>query len=118
MLTILDEIDDFSNKVILYDILITLFSILGGALIFLLIFYAVRAPGKKLNKIFVSLGTLKGLSYASIVAAAGAPNAISSTTAKDGTPLKVCQWITTGYHIVLLFDPSDTCLGVSSEVSV
>jgi hypothetical protein len=118
MFLIFDEADDLSNQMILWDTVITLVSILGGALTILIIVLAVRAPGKRLNQAFVSLGTLQGLSYSEICARAGAPNAISASVDKEGKPLKVCQWIASSYHIVLLFDSNDICLGVSSEVAV
>jgi hypothetical protein len=117
----LDEAEDLSNQIILWDTVITLVSILEGALVVLIIVYAVRSRGNRLDQAFVSLGTLqglKGLSYNQICARAGAPNAISSIVSKDGTPLKVCQWIASSYHIVLLFDANDVCLGVNSEISV
>jgi hypothetical protein len=115
---ILDQYSDAANDYVMMDILITSLSILGGAILFLVIWYAVRAPGKKLNNTFLGLGTLKGKTYEEIVHAAGSPNAVSASVDKDGNPIKVCQWIATNYHIVLLFDQSDICLGVSSEVAV
>ena len=76
-------------------------------------FVMVKAPGKVLNQKFVSLGTLKGKTYDEIVAVCGVP---SSNSAIDGGTVK--QWMATGYHIALLFDENNVCLGVSHETSV
>ena len=74
----------------------------------------VKAPGVLLQQKFVKLGVLKGKTLAEIEAFCGSPNA----TSVNGNGIKVYQWIATGYHIVLLFDENDICLGVSSETKV
>ena len=88
--------------------------IVGGLILYLIIHAVVRAPGSSLQSKFVKLGTLKGKTLQEITAACGQPNSISATA--DGK--KVRQWMATGYHIVLLFDENDICLGVSSETKV
>lgn len=93
---------------------IWVFPIVGGIIWYLISNAAVKAPGTFLQQKFVKLGTLKGKTLAEITSACGAPSSIS--TMDDGT--KVYQWMATGYHIVLLFDKNDICLGVSSETKV
>lgn len=94
------------------DFLIILAPILG-ILMFFGIQASVRAPGTELNRKFVSLGNLRGKSYAEIFRVCGSP---SSVTAINGGFIK--QWIAPGYHIVLLFDKDDICLGIRSETKV
>ena len=60
------------------------------------------------------LGDLKGKSLSDIQKAVGEPNSVSP--AADGT--KVCQWIFAEYHVTLLFDSDDVCLGAQSEDSI
>ena len=92
--------------------------LVGGLILYLIIHALVRAPGTALQTKFVSLGTLKGKTYDEIVAKCGVPNATSSKALEDGSVVGTKQWIATGYHIVLLFDENDICLGVSSETKV
>ncbi len=92
--------------------------IIGGFIIHLITSAAVKAPGDALQMKFSSLGTLTGKTYNEIVAKCGAPNSTSATTTADGKVVKIKQWMATGYHIVLLFDQNDICLGVSSETKV
>lgn len=73
-----------------------------------------KAPGRRLQNKFVSLGTLTGKSLEEIKNVVGNPSAVSAM--KEGKTLY--QWQATGYHIALLFDANDVCLGVSSEISV
>lgn len=94
-------------------ILILVATSIGGLLLYAIQSALVKAPGKVLNQKFVSLGTLKGKTYDEIVAVCGAP---SSNSAIDGGTVK--QWMATGYHIALLFDENNICLGVSHETSV
>lgn len=72
------------------------------------------ASGGSLQRKFVKLGNLRGRTYAEIASVVGAPNAVSQTG--DGGTLK--QWITSGYHIALLFDANNVCQGISSETRV
>lgn len=41
----------------------------------------------------------------------------SSVSARNGGG-SIVQWMATGYHVVLLFDENNICLGVSSETKV
>ena len=88
--------------------------LVGGLIWYLISGAIVKAPGSFLQQKFVSLGVLKGRTLAEIIRTCGNPSSIS--TAGDGT--KIYQWMATGYHIVLLFDENDICLGVSSETKV
>lgn len=88
--------------------------LVGGLILYLIIRALVRAPGASLNSKFVKLGTLKGKTLQEITSVCGKPNSVSTTA--EG--IKVRQWIATGYHIALLFDENDICLGVSSETKV
>lgn len=88
--------------------------IVGGILWFAISTAMVKAPGNVLNQKFVKLGTLKGKSLSEIQSACGAPSSVSC--GENG--VKIYQWMATGYHIVLLFDENDICLGVSSETKV
>lgn len=88
--------------------------IVGGLIWFLISSAVVKAPGNALQQKFVNLGTLQGKTLNEIQQACGTPNAVSCRA--DG--VKVYQWMATGYHIVLLFDQNDICLGVSSETKV
>lgn len=74
----------------------------------------VKAPGNVLQQKFIKLGTLQGKTLNEIQSACGAPSSVSYGA--DG--VKIYQWMATGYHIVLLFDENDICLGVNSETKV
>lgn len=74
----------------------------------------VDAPGSALQNKFINLGTLKGKTYDEIRNACGPASSISAM----GGGIKLRQWIETSYHICLLFDENDICLGVSSETKV
>jgi len=87
---------------------------IGGILLYLVIHIVVRAPGSSLQYKFRKLGTVTGKSSNDIISVVGKPNSISSV----GNGQKLYQWISTGYHVSLLFDKDDKCLGVSSETSV
>ena len=87
---------------------------IGGLLWWVISSALVKAPGNLLQQKFVKLGVLKGKTLTEIINACGAPNATSVRA--DG--IQVYQWMATGYHIVLLFDENDICLGVSSETKV
>lgn len=92
----------------------TILPLIGGIILYLIMGAAVKAPGASLNQKFVSLGTLKGKSLHEITSVVGSPSAVSSMG--NGQTLR--QWQATGYHIALLFDEKDICLGVSSEIRV
>ena len=101
------------------SILIYVGPLIGGIVLYLIISALVRAPGATLQAKFGRLtrgtnGVIKGMRYEEIVAACGTPSAVSP--AGDGG--KLCQWMATGYHIALLFDENNVCLGVSHEAKV
>ena len=79
----------------------------------------VKAPGDVLQSNFQKLtkdtdGKIAGKTLAEITAVCGAPNSISSVG--DGKTLR--QWMAGGYHIALVFDENDVCVGISSESKV
>ena len=88
--------------------------LIGGLILYAIIKVVVRIPAASLNAKFVKLGVLKGKTLAEITAVVGQPNAVSV----NAEGITVRQWITPGYHIVLLFDENDICLGVNSETKV
>ena len=92
--------------------------IIGGLVLYGLTNESVKEPGRSLNKKFVSLGNLKGKTLKEITDVCGDPNSYSTSIGADGNPVKIIQWMATGYHIVLLFDSDDICLGISSETAV
>lgn len=90
-----------------------------GLIGYLIMSAFVKAPGKLLQQKFALLtkdtnGTIAGKSLAEIVKVCGNPSSVSPMG--NGTTLR--QWISTGYHLALLFDENDICLGISSETSV
>ena len=90
-----------------------------GLIGYLIMSSAVRAPGAMLQNKFKNLtkdtnGVIAGKTYDEIVAACGAPSSVSPTA--DGG--KLCQWMATGYHLALLFDENNVCVGVSHEAKV
>lgn len=88
--------------------------IVGGLFWYFITSATVKAPGSILQNKFVKLGVLKGKTYDEIVAACGTPSSISPV----GDGIKLCQWMATSYHIALLFDENNICLGVSHEAKV
>lgn len=91
----------------------------GGLIWWLISSAAVRAPGAVLQQKFANLtkdtnGTIAGKTLSEVKQACGAPNSVSAM----GNGQTLYQWQATGYHIALLFDENDICLGVSSETSV
>ena len=93
--------------------------VVGGIIWWLVSNAMVKAPGQVLASKIAKVqqengGKIAGVPYSKIVAACGAPSAVSAMG--DGTTLK--QWQATSYHIALLFDEDDICIGVSSEISV
>lgn len=95
-------------------LLYSIIPIIGGLIWFAISSAAVKAPGAALNQKFVSLGTLSGKSFNEIASVVGQPSAVSAMG--NGQILR--QWQATSYHIALIFDENDICLGVSSEISV
>lgn len=93
--------------------------ILGGLILYFITTAFVKAPGSLLQTKFAMLtkdtdGVIAGKTYNEIVAACGSPVSVSPT----GDGGKLCQWMATSYHIALLFDENDVCLGISHEAKV
>lgn len=80
---------------------------------YLVISSLVKTPGRSLAGRFSSLGTLKGKTKEEIISVVGRPNSVSAMP--NGSQL--LQWMATGYHISLMFDSNENCLGVSHEFS-
>lgn len=89
-----------------------IYTLIGGFILYAITGAIVRIPGKSMQGKFQDLGTLKGRTLHSIIAEVGPPNA--KTMVGDGRILY--QWITTGYHISLIFT-GDVCDGVTHESS-
>lgn len=85
--------------------------LIGGLVLFFVLRVIACGGGWYKSGIFQSMGTLRGRSRADIVRTAGRPNFM------DRTPqgFLLLQWIQPGYHIALLFDENDICLGVTHE---
>lgn len=96
------------------EFFIYLAPIFGGLILYAIIDAVVKAPGRLLNQKFVSLGDMRGMSYADIEKVVGKPQSVSQMG--DGGTLR--QWISTGYHIALVFDENDKMVGISHETSV
>ena len=94
------------------SLLLFIVPIIGGLIWYSLTNIAVKAPGHTLNQKFVSLGTLKGKTLDEITYVVGPANSVSAIG--NGQTLR--QWQATSYHIALLFDENNVCLGVSSEI--
>lgn len=93
--------------------------LVGGLIWYLVTQAAVKAPGDMLASKFSALtkdtgGVIAGKTYREIVDACGAPTSVSSM----GDGEKLCQWMATSYHIALLFDKDDVCIGISHESKV
>jgi hypothetical protein len=66
-----------------------------------------------MQKKFVKLGTVRGLTSQQIATAVGkGPSAIQHLP--DGS---IRSWTAIGYQVTLLFDENEVCLGVSNESS-
>jgi hypothetical protein len=97
-----------------YMILMFVVTIVGGLVMYWITSAAVRAPGRALQSKFVSLGVLKGKRKEGIIAVVGQPNSVSATSGGG----QLLQWISTGYHIALIFDANGICQGVTHETAV
>lgn len=98
------------------DIVILLsciFILLGVGIGYLIIDGAPKAQARALQDKFVSLGDVRGKTYAQIVAVVGNPK---SRSVIDGNVYS-CSWNTQKYYITLQFN-GDTCEGITSEISV
>ncbi len=91
----------------------------GGILWWIISSALVKAPGNILQNKFAELtkdtnGVIAGKTLAEVKAKCGAPSSVSAMG--NGTTLY--QWQATSYHIALLFDDKDVCIGISSETKV
>lgn len=90
-----------------------------GAFIGIVINSFQKAKGTLLQREFVKLGNLVGLSLDEITAKVGAPNAVVTCTVGDtGKPGTLCTWSKMPYSITLLFDANNKCLGVNKEIKM
>ena len=71
----------------------------------------VTAPGRQLHARFRSLGDMRGMTRAQIVAVVGNPSSISAAASGN----QLLQWITTGCRVALLFGPDDKFIAVTHE---
>ena len=90
------------------EMIMVLGPIVGGIFLYGIIQMIVREPGCTLNRNFASLGILEGKTLDEITAVCGSPNAVST--------LPLYQWQATGYHVALLFDEKNICLGDRKSV--
>ncbi|QDU02646.1 hypothetical protein V6x_23510 [Gimesia chilikensis] len=90
----------------------TVVSIIAGLLIFGFISWAVREPGRQLQRKFIKLGDLRGMTRVEIESVVGPPQGISAID--DSSTL--LQWMATGYLIALIFE-GDVCKGVNQEIA-
>jgi len=84
-----------------------------GFVIYIFMAYAVRTPARELQRKFVQLGDLKGMTKEQLLKVVGQPSSI--THAPDYH--EVYQWILPGYHIAIVFK-SNICQGISHEAFV
>lgn len=101
------------------EIYLTIVAIIAGIIIltftFAIIILLKRIPGNRLHKKFQQMGTLIGKPYQEIEKVVGSPNSASRSVTADGTNVIIRQWIRVGYHIVLIFNEYNICLGISDE---
>tara|TARA_R110002111_G_scaffold262694_1_gene340241 strand:+ start:194562 stop:194855 length:294 start_codon:yes stop_codon:yes gene_type:complete len=88
---------------------ITLF---GGLILYAIIGWVVKEPGRQLQQKFIKLGDLRGMHKDEIVQKVGPPQSISAVD--ESTIL--LQWMATGYLIALIFN-EDICQGVNQEIA-
>lgn len=98
--------------------LISILTTIGGIILYAIIGAAVKAPGAVLATKFASLGDMSGKTYNEIKRVVGVENSVSSTVNDAGETIKIRQWMSTGYHITILFDANDNFIGISSETKV
>lgn len=98
--------------------LISILTTVGGIILYLIMGAVVKAPGNLLATKFASLGDMSGKTYSEIKSVVGTESSISTTVNDAGEVIKIRQWMSTGYHITLLFDSSDNFICISSETKV
>ncbi len=97
---------------------ISILTTIGGIILYAIMGAVVKAPGNVLAIKFQTLGDMSGKTYSEIKSVVGAENSISTTVNDAGEIIKIRQWISTGYHITLLFDSNDNFICISSETKV
>lgn len=102
-----------NSTIFIYGIL----PIIGGIVLYYVINVIVRIPGYNLSKKFNKLGDLTSYTYQEIENEVGYPQSVSYQTNNEQR-ITVRQWIKSNYHIVLLFDENESCLGISHQASV
>lgn len=75
---------------------------------------ATLAPGQSMAKKMQGLGNIMGRPLDEITAAIGPPNSVSATVTPDGGKT-LRQWMASGYHVAMLFDADDKCMGITHE---
>ena len=90
---------------------LAVFALIAAFAIAIVVPYVVRAPGRRLRRQFIALGSVKGKTRKQIVKAVG--QFAQETALPDGRTL--LQWRTTGYHIALVFEKTGHCGGVTHE---
>ena len=83
----------------------------GGFLLYVLITFIVRLPGKGLQLNFQSLGDMKGMDKSEIIKKCGSSQSIEYI--EGGS---VCVWNSTGYLISLVFDSNNKVVKINQEV--
>jgi len=106
------------GRIIMEFFLISILTTIGGIILYAMMGAVVKAPGSLLATKFASLGDMSGKTYEEIKKVVGAENSISTTVNDAGEVIKIRQWISTGYHITILFDSNDNFIGISSETKV
>jgi len=89
-----------------------LIGIITGVVIIIIIRVAVRQPARELQKKFVSLGNMQGMTKTEIISHCGKFSGISYI--EGGT---VCVWQRPGYRISLVFDSQDKVVRIASEAA-
>jgi hypothetical protein len=72
-----------------------------------------QSSGSSLNKKFVALGNMTGMTLSQISARVGSPNSI--TQFPDGE--KLCQWAASGFAIGIIFDGNNVCVRLAHQDS-
>ncbi|QDT99003.1 hypothetical protein [Gimesia aquarii] len=87
-------------------------TLVGGLVMYAIINWVVKEPGRQLQRKFIKLGDLRGKHKDEIVQVVGPPQSISAVD--ESTIL--LQWTATGYLIALIFE-ADICKGINQEIA-
>ncbi len=92
----------------------TLYIILFVSFLAVIVGAVYSAAAKvSLQKKFVGLGNMAGLTKAEIIAVVGQPNSVTTI----GPDMTLLQWQRDGYHIALIFQ-GEVCSGISHEHAI